>query len=69
MSSSSSSRLPAGLTTVGAKMLVALTGIALILFVIAHMLGNLQIFLGAEALNEYAHNMKSMGPLLWVARI
>ena len=69
MSSSTSSRLPGGLTTVGAKMLVALTGIALILFVIAHMLGNLQIFLGPEALNEYAHKLKSMGPLLWVARI
>ncbi len=69
MSSSSSNRLPGGLTTVGAKMLVALTGIALILFVIAHMLGNLQIFLGAESLNEYAHKLKSMGPLLWVARI
>ena len=38
MSSSSSSRLPGGLTTVAAKMLVALTGIALILLVIAHML-------------------------------
>ena len=69
MSSSSINRLPGGLTTVGAKMVVALTGIALILFVIAHMLGNLQIFLGAEALNEYAHKLKSMGPLLWVARI
>ena len=33
------------------------------------MLGNLQIFLGPEALNEYAHKLKSMGPLLWVARI
>ncbi len=69
MSSNSSNRGPGGLTTVGAKMLVALTGIGLILFVIAHMLGNLQIFLGPEALNNYAHKLKSMGPLLWVARI
>jgi succinate dehydrogenase / fumarate reductase cytochrome b subunit len=69
MSSNSSSSVPGGITTVGAKMLVALTGMALILFVIAHMLGNLQIFLPGEELNEYAHKLKSMGPLLWVARI
>jgi len=69
MSSNSNNSLPGGITTVGAKMLVALTGIALILFVIAHMLGNLQIFLAGEQLNEYAHKLKSMGPLLWVARI
>ena len=69
MSSNSSSSVPGGITTVGAKMLVALTGMALILFVIAHMLGNLQIFLPGEELNQYAHKLKSMGPLLWVARI
>lgn len=69
MSSNSSSSVPGGMTTVGAKMLVALTGMALILFVIAHMLGNLQIFLPGEELNQYAHKLKSMGPLLWIARI
>ena len=69
MSSNSSSSVPGGISTVGAKMLVALTGMALILFVIAHMLGNLQIFLPGEELNQYAHKLKSMGPLLWVARI
>lgn len=69
MSSNSSNAGPGGMTTVGAKMLVAVTGVALILFVLAHMLGNLQIFLGATALNEYAHKLQSMGPLLWVARI
>lgn len=69
MSSNSNNSVPGGITTVGAKMLVALTGIALIIFVIAHMLGNLQIFLAGNELNEYAHKLKSMGPLLWVARI
>lgn len=69
MGSNSRNAVPGGLTTVGAKMLVALTGIALILFVIAHMLGNLQFHLGAEALDSYAKKLKDMGPLLWVARI
>ena len=56
-------------STVGAKFLVAITGLALTGFVIVHMLGNLQIFLGREAINEYAHKLKSLGPLLWVARL
>jgi succinate dehydrogenase / fumarate reductase cytochrome b subunit len=33
---------------VGRKMIVAVTGVILILFVIGHLLGNLQIFLGPE---------------------
>src|SRR5690606_21139935 len=34
-----------------------------------HMAGNLQVFLGAEVFNDYAHKLKSLGPLLWIARI
>jgi succinate dehydrogenase / fumarate reductase cytochrome b subunit len=57
------------LTSVGTKMLIAVTGIALILFVLAHMIGNLQIFAGQVSLNVYAAKLKSLGPLLWIARI
>jgi len=56
-------------STVGGKFLVALTGLALSGFVIVHMLGNLQIFLGPDAINEYAKKLKELGPLLWVARL
>jgi succinate dehydrogenase / fumarate reductase cytochrome b subunit len=55
-------------SSVGRKMIVALTGLALLGFVIAHMLGNLQVFLGPEALNAYAANLKSLGPVLWLMR-
>lgn len=55
-------------STVGGKYLVAVTGLALVGFVIIHLLGNLQIFLGREAYNRYAYGLKSMGPLLWIAR-
>lgn len=55
-------------SSVGRKMIVALTGLALLGFVIAHMLGNLQVFLGPEALNAYAAQLKSLGALLWVMR-
>ncbi len=51
------------------KALVAVTGLALLGFVIAHLLGNLTIFLGADALNAYALKISHFGPLLWAARI
>ena len=47
---------------------MAVTGIILVTFVIGHMLGNLQMFLGAEAMNRYAAFLKSTGELLWLAR-
>jgi succinate dehydrogenase / fumarate reductase, cytochrome b subunit len=56
-------------STVGSKFLVAITGLALSGFVIVHMLGNLQIFVGRDALNEYAVKLKDLGPLLWGARL
>jgi succinate dehydrogenase / fumarate reductase cytochrome b subunit len=55
-------------STVGAKYLVAITGLLLTGFVLVHMLGNLQVFLGRDAMNKYAQSLKAMGPLLWVAR-
>jgi succinate dehydrogenase / fumarate reductase, cytochrome b subunit len=56
-------------STLGKKYIMAFTGLALFGFVIIHMLGNLQLFAGAEAINEYAHLLKSKAPLLWGARI
>lgn len=55
-------------SSVGRKAIVALTGLALLGFVIAHLLGNLQLFLGPEALNAYAAKLQDLGALLWVAR-
>ena len=56
-------------SSVGKKMVVALTGVVLIAFVIGHLLGNLQVFLGAATMNAYAENLRRLGPLLWVVRI
>ena len=50
-------------------MIVAITGIILIIFVIGHLLGNLQIFLGPDWLNAYSHHLRDLGPLLWLIRI
>ena len=50
-------------------MIDAVTAIILILFVIGHLLGNLQIFLGPDWVNGYAQHMRDLGPLLWVMRL
>lgn len=56
-------------TSIGKKTVMAVTGIIGVGFVIGHMIGNLQIYLGAEALNRYARFLHGLGELLWVARI
>ena len=56
-------------TTVGKKVVMAVTGIMLFGFVIAHMAGNLQFFAGREALNHYAEKLREVPALLWAARI
>jgi succinate dehydrogenase / fumarate reductase cytochrome b subunit len=55
-------------SSLGKKYIMAITGLALFLFVIAHMAGNLQIFLGRGAINSYAAFLKSKPGLLWSAR-
>ena len=56
-------------SSLGAKYVMALTGVMLFFFLIAHLLGNLQVFAGADAMNAYAKGLRDLGPLLWVARI
>jgi succinate dehydrogenase / fumarate reductase, cytochrome b subunit len=53
---------------VGAKAIVAVTGLMLSGFVVSHLTGNLLVFAGPEALNKYAAGLKSLGGLLWIAR-
>jgi succinate dehydrogenase / fumarate reductase cytochrome b subunit len=47
---------------------VALTGIVLIMFVVGHISGNLTIYIGQSALNNYAHFLQN-NPMLWVLRV
>ena len=55
-------------TTIGRKLVVAFTGIVLILFVVGHISGNLTIYIGQSALNNYAHFLQT-SPMLWVMRL
>jgi succinate dehydrogenase / fumarate reductase cytochrome b subunit len=45
------------------------SGCVLFLFVVGHMVGNLQFFLPPEAINRYAHFLQSLGEVLWVERL
>lgn len=58
-------------SSIGKKLVVAVTGIAMILFLAGHLTGNLLIYAGREAFNEYAEFLHNAGhgALIWVARI
>src|ERR1700740_1112058 len=63
-------------SVIGKKVVMAVTGAVLILFVIAHMVGNLKIFSGPEEINAYSRFLREVGwpelgygQLLWLVRI
>lgn len=63
-------------TTISLKISMAVSGIIFILFVLAHMYGNLKAFAGHDAFNEYAHHLRTIGEpmlphagFLWILRV
>lgn len=68
MSDSANPRIP----SLVKKYLMAITGLFLVLFIIGHMLGNLQFFVGPEVINAYAYHLHHLPghPLsLWAIRL
>ncbi len=55
--------------SVGKKLLMAGSGLLLLLFLAVHLMGNLQLFSGPETLNAYAHFLHSKPALVWGARL
>lgn len=55
-------------SSIGAKQIMAVTGLGLLLFAIAHMVGHFGMFAGRDAYNAYAHTLQSLGALKWAAR-
>jgi succinate dehydrogenase / fumarate reductase cytochrome b subunit len=55
-------------STIGRKLIMAVTGVVLILFVAGHLVGNLQVFENPDKINGYAHFLQSLGPALWGIR-
>jgi len=56
-------------SSLGKKYIMAVSGAFLFLFVIGHLAGNLQIFLGPESINRYGHFLQTNPELIWPARI
>jgi len=56
-------------SSLGRKYVMAISGLCLFGFVLGHLVGNLQIFLGPEAINKYGHFLQSNPELIWPARI
>jgi succinate dehydrogenase / fumarate reductase cytochrome b subunit len=56
-------------STNGKKVVMAVTGAILFLFVIGHLLGNLQVFEGPAKINAYGRFLHNIGELLWIVRI
>ena len=56
-------------SSIGRKLLMAVTGVVLMAFVTGHLVGNLQVFEAPEKINGYAHFLQSLGPALWAVRL
>jgi succinate dehydrogenase / fumarate reductase cytochrome b subunit len=56
-------------SSIGKKMLMALTGLGFCVFLCGHLAGNMTIYGGKDAFNSYAEHLHSLGPLITVAEI
>lgn len=56
-------------SSIGGKGIVAVTGLALVGFLVAHISGNLLVFAGPEAINAYAEGLRKFPALLWAMRL
>jgi len=54
-------------SSVGKKLMMAVTGFLFCVFLVLHLAGNLTIFMGKDAFNSYSEHLHSLGPLLTVA--
>src|SRR6516165_11008184 len=57
------------LSSIGLKLVMAVTGVVLSGFVLGHMAGNLQVFQGQEAIDDYAKFLRREPPILWTVRL
>lgn len=56
-------------SSVGKKLMMAVTGLGFCVFLVAHLAGNLTLYAGKDAFNAYAEHLHSLGPLLTIAEI
>ncbi|MFT6143362.1 MAG: succinate dehydrogenase / fumarate reductase cytochrome b subunit [Myxococcota bacterium] len=56
-------------STIGKKVIMAVTGLIMVGWLLSHLAGNTLMFLGPEWMDAYAHKIHNLGPLLWVMRL
>ncbi|MCU4745022.1 MULTISPECIES: succinate dehydrogenase cytochrome b subunit [unclassified Streptomyces] len=63
-------------STLGKKIVMAVSGLIMLLYLITHMLGNLKVFFGPDDMNGYAHWLRTIGEpflghewFIWIARV
>ena len=56
-------------SSIGKKIVMGVTGFIMVAFVVFHMAGNLQIFLGRDVFNRYSEILHTSEELLWIARL
>jgi len=54
-------------TSIGKKLLMALTGLCFCLFLLIHLIGNLTLYGGKELFESYVKHLHALGPLIRVA--
>ncbi len=76
VATSQMTRLPAQRSTVALKFLMAVTGLIMVGYLLLHMYGNLKVFAGQEAFDDYSHHLRTLfqpylpfGGLLWIIRV
>jgi succinate dehydrogenase / fumarate reductase, cytochrome b subunit len=69
-------RAAAARSTIMYKAAMAVTGLIMVLYLLAHMYGNLKVFAGKNAFDNYAHHLRELGePILphtgalWIIRV
>ncbi len=53
-------------SSIGKKIITGISGLALVTFVIVHMVGNLLLLGSSDSYNQYGHHLEQLGPLLWL---
>ncbi len=54
---------------IGRKIVMAVSGLMMVLFVVAHLLGNTTVFAGQNGINAYAARLHGLAPFVWIYRI
>ena len=56
-------------SSIGLKFVMGVTGVILVGFVLVHLAGNLQMYIGPDTFNSYAATLQGNPPLVWTVRI